>query len=126
MTKTIDLTPTWEESVPMLLHLMEAGTTREAAQCAKDEILRMAKMADEYIKSIKTTNSKLIIATNGDKPVDTKFIFTYRKKGGIFQRQFQSSQLTLDEAFELAKEHCKNVEGIFLGIQQEKTKKSND
>jgi hypothetical protein len=45
----INLTPTWEECVPMLLHLMEAGTTREAVQFAKDEILRMAKMADKYV-----------------------------------------------------------------------------
>lgn len=49
MKKTINLTPTWEECVPMLLHLMEAGTTREAVQLAKDEILRMAKMADKYV-----------------------------------------------------------------------------
>ena len=48
-TKTIDCTPTWENCVPILFALLDKGTARDAVQYAKDEILRMAQMADEYV-----------------------------------------------------------------------------
>jgi hypothetical protein len=51
---TINCTPTWENCVPMLIHLMESGTTKESAQFAKEEILRMAKLADKYVETQKT------------------------------------------------------------------------
>ena len=50
--------------------------------------------------------------------MDTKFIFSYSKKGVIFHRQLQSFELTFDEALERAKEHCKNVGGVFVSIEE--------
>lgn len=47
--KTTNYSPTWEECVPMLFTLMERGTTLQSIGAAKDEILRMAKLADKYI-----------------------------------------------------------------------------
>jgi hypothetical protein len=37
----------------MLFALMETGTTKEARQIAKEEIARMAGLADEYVKAQK-------------------------------------------------------------------------
>ena len=39
----------------MLIHLMQSGgATRESTQIAKEEILRMAKLADKYVETQKT------------------------------------------------------------------------
>jgi hypothetical protein len=51
--KTIDMTPTWTEALPMLFALMEKGTTKEARQIAKEEIARMAAIADKYTETKK-------------------------------------------------------------------------
>lgn len=50
--KTIDCTPTWEEILPMLIRLLNSDKT-EARQCAHDELLKMAKIADHYNKLVK-------------------------------------------------------------------------
>ena len=50
--------------------------------------------------------------------METKFIFSYSKKAMIFRRQLQSFELTFDEALERAKEHCKNVGGVFVSIEE--------
>jgi len=36
----------------------------------------------------------------------------------IFRRQLTSFELTFDEALERAKEHCKNVGGVFISIEE--------
>jgi hypothetical protein len=58
---TINCTPTWENSVPMLIHLVQSGATRESTQIAKEEILRMAKLADKYVETQKTNAPDIAI-----------------------------------------------------------------
>lgn len=52
--KTIDATPTWSDVLPMLLRAIEKPHSKEAYRIAKEEIERMAKMADAYVESQKT------------------------------------------------------------------------
>ena len=47
--ETIDITPTWEGLLPMLLELRSRGTTKESRKTAGDELLRMAKIADLHV-----------------------------------------------------------------------------
>ena len=47
--KTIDCTPTWTQALPLLFTLMESGTTKTARDIAKEEICRMAGIADAHI-----------------------------------------------------------------------------
>lgn len=49
-TKTIDLTPTWQEILPALITLLENPQTH---QVALDELSRMAGLADGYIQLFK-------------------------------------------------------------------------
>jgi hypothetical protein len=46
--QTIDLTPTWQEILPTLLN----GSQRGIESC-NVELMRMAKLADKYIESLK-------------------------------------------------------------------------
>ena len=46
-TQYIDMTPTWEGILPYLLVIMRDGTF-SAQQTARQELTRMAKMADAY------------------------------------------------------------------------------
>ena len=46
--QTIDLTPTWQEILPILLD----GSQRGIESC-NAELMRMAKLADKYIESLK-------------------------------------------------------------------------
>lgn len=47
---TIDCTPTWASIAPMLILALQDGTpTAKATAC--EEIKRMAKLADLYVKS---------------------------------------------------------------------------
>jgi len=46
--KTIDLTPTWSNVLPVLLTVLESGS-REGKQTAKIELSRMAEIADKYV-----------------------------------------------------------------------------
>lgn len=49
---TIDITPTWEGLLPLLLRVHEHGTTQRARSDAFDELARMAKLAD-YCKQLR-------------------------------------------------------------------------
>lgn len=49
-TKTIDMTPTWEGMLPILLTLLENGSAAGRAT-AMAEMRKMAKLADLYVKS---------------------------------------------------------------------------
>ena len=51
-TKTIDMTPSWEGAVSYLILILESGTS-EGKQIAKEELRRMAKLADLYAESVK-------------------------------------------------------------------------
>jgi hypothetical protein len=48
----IDLTPTWQEQARMLIVLLEEGDAK-GRKTAREEIMRMAKVADAYVASQK-------------------------------------------------------------------------
>ena len=48
--RTIDMTPTWAGILPVLLLCVE-NSSPEGAQIAREELLRMAKLADLYVAS---------------------------------------------------------------------------
>jgi len=52
-TETLDMTPTWEGLLPVLVHLAAHGATSESRTVAMDELTRMAKLADLYVTSQK-------------------------------------------------------------------------
>ena len=52
MTKTVDLTPTWQDILPALLNLLQSDNPK-SRQLAESEIRRMAGLADGYIESLK-------------------------------------------------------------------------
>ena len=45
----IDLTPTWEEITPVMIHIIRSSTDPKSRKTVEDEILRMAKLADLYV-----------------------------------------------------------------------------
>jgi hypothetical protein len=48
MSKTIDLTPTWEGLVTVLLHIAQNATTVTARQEIHAELTQMARAADKW------------------------------------------------------------------------------
>jgi len=48
-TETIDMTPSWEGLLPVLVHLAAHGETSDSRKVASDELTRMAKLADLYV-----------------------------------------------------------------------------
>lgn len=48
-SEVIDLTPTWEQIVPALILLIESGGNG-GKKTAKEELLRMARLADSFTK----------------------------------------------------------------------------
>jgi hypothetical protein len=53
MTKTIDITPTWESVTPILIAALRSGTF-EGQRIATEELLRMARLADETVERAKS------------------------------------------------------------------------
>jgi hypothetical protein len=49
---TVDLTPTWSEILPMLLLAIEDGNAT-GKQVAREELARMAGIADKYVSYIR-------------------------------------------------------------------------
>jgi hypothetical protein len=49
MPKYIDVTPTWSQILPALLALLESGTA-EGRRTARDELERMAALADRLVE----------------------------------------------------------------------------
>jgi hypothetical protein len=47
-TRYIDMTPTWEGLLPYLLTILSDGSF-EGQKIARDELTRMAKLADMYV-----------------------------------------------------------------------------
>lgn len=54
--ETIDLTPTWAAVLPILLAAVEDGTA-EGRKIAREELARMAGLADKYVELMKTTKA---------------------------------------------------------------------
>ena len=48
-TQYVDMTPSWEGLLPYLLTIMQDGTT-EGQKLAREELTRMAKLADRYVE----------------------------------------------------------------------------
>ena len=54
-TKTIDLTPTWESLVPVLLHIAQHSESVTARQDILTELTNMARAADKWNAHCKAT-----------------------------------------------------------------------
>lgn len=48
-TETIDLTPTWRSVVDILVEVAAHGETKKARDEAREELRRMATLADKYV-----------------------------------------------------------------------------
>lgn len=46
--ETLDITPTWEQASRVYLTLLEAGNAK-GQKAAKEELLKMARIADRYV-----------------------------------------------------------------------------
>lgn len=57
MKLMIDITPTWSGLLPALLDLLQSKKP-DVRQQAYDELVRMAKAADLFNKSVKEASSK--------------------------------------------------------------------
>jgi hypothetical protein len=52
-TVTIDCTPTWEGILPWLIAMIEEnGHSAQATTIAKEQLKKMAQVADKYVESI--------------------------------------------------------------------------
>lgn len=58
MSMTIDITPTWEELVPLLVQVAVNGETRKARETAMDELKRLARAVDEMNAEAKAQQEK--------------------------------------------------------------------
>ena len=47
----VDVTPSWEVMAHMMSLLITEGATAEARQTGRDELIRMARLADLYVAS---------------------------------------------------------------------------
>ena len=57
--KTIDITPTWEAVTPILLMtLQRTKNDTEATDIAQRELMRMANLADKWVKHLKERESE--------------------------------------------------------------------
>lgn len=50
--RTIDLTPTWTAVLPIFIAALQDGTP-EGQKAAKEELARMAALADQYVAWVK-------------------------------------------------------------------------
>jgi hypothetical protein len=48
-SQTIDLTPSWEQITPVLVHIITESSNVESREFALSELLRMARFADSEI-----------------------------------------------------------------------------
>ena len=56
--KTIDMTPTWEAVTPILIMtLQRTKNDPDATDIAQKELIKMAKLADKWVKHVKETES---------------------------------------------------------------------
>lgn len=57
ITETVEITPTWEDILPLLLVAYAHGSF-EGKRAANEELTRMALLADLYVNSIKQKGEK--------------------------------------------------------------------
>ena len=56
--KTIDMTPSWEGVLPVLIMtLQRSKVDSDALKTAQTELTKMAKLADKWVKHVKETES---------------------------------------------------------------------
>tara|TARA_R100001440_G_scaffold32628_1_gene51321 strand:- start:252 stop:425 length:174 start_codon:yes stop_codon:yes gene_type:complete len=55
--KTIDMTPTWEAVTPILVVTLQSTRDPDAIDIAQQELTKMAKLADKWVKHVKETES---------------------------------------------------------------------
>jgi hypothetical protein len=67
--QTIDLTPTWEEIVPTMVHVLLNTDNELAKQAMRDELIRAGKLADMYGQAVKDIEAleQQIADANGRK-----------------------------------------------------------
>jgi len=53
MSEYIDMTPTWSAMTPIMLHAIENGTMEDSKKALREEIGRMAKLADLWVAHCK-------------------------------------------------------------------------
>lgn len=51
-TRTLDITPTWSAILPVLILALEQGN-EEGKHAAREELARMAKIADAHVEQTK-------------------------------------------------------------------------
>lgn len=56
---SIDLTPTWESILPVLLEVHNSAETSTARQAAFNELRRMAQIADLFVASSKRRQDRV-------------------------------------------------------------------
>ncbi len=49
MAETIDITPTWEGVLPVLVEVAARGETAEARKAAMAELVRLARIVDNMV-----------------------------------------------------------------------------
>jgi len=55
--KTIDMTPTWEAVTPILVVTLQSTRDPDAIDIAQKELNKMARLADNWVKHVKETES---------------------------------------------------------------------
>jgi len=53
----VDLTPTWEETIPLLITLIREAKTAEGLQHAEHELLKMARLADARLRAARRADA---------------------------------------------------------------------
>ena len=67
MSKTIDMTPTWEFAVRIYIECLKSPTaTAEGKRAAEEDLLRLARMVDHRSGNVFRTDEEL---RGNDKPV---------------------------------------------------------
>lgn len=66
--ETIDMTPSWEGTVPILRHLFLYGN-EQAKKSAMEAILKMAKLADAYVALTRAADAQIdeLAGVEGDQ-----------------------------------------------------------
>jgi hypothetical protein len=67
MPESITITPTWAGILPALLAIITNAETVEARKVAEAELLRMARLADLYVASVKSGEVENYIGTGAAK-----------------------------------------------------------
>lgn len=64
--QTIDLTPTWESLMPMLVHVAANGSTKEGREEAAGQLLRLARIVDQHIAKLAVLQTRMASSGLGE------------------------------------------------------------